>query len=129
VFDVGFWELTFLATLALLVLGPDKLPGVVTSVGRMLGRARSLARGLKMQMEREMNQATTGDFSRPSSGPGSDAYRREEAERKAAAEAASKDTADAAGEAGGARTAGKQEAPADETTAPSADEREPASRQ
>lgn len=58
-FDVGFWELTLIATLALLVLGPDKLPGVVNSVGRMLGRARSLARGLKVQIEREMNQAAT----------------------------------------------------------------------
>lgn len=58
-FDVGFWELTLIATLALLVLGPDKLPGVVNNVGRMLGRARSLARGLKMQIEREMNQAAT----------------------------------------------------------------------
>ena len=61
-FDVGFWELTFLATLALLVLGPDKLPGVVSGVGRMLGRARSLARGLKMQMEREFN-----DLNQPAS--------------------------------------------------------------
>jgi sec-independent protein translocase protein TatB len=59
VFDVGFWELTLIATLALLVLGPDKLPGVVNGVGRMLGRARSLARGLKMQIEREMNQTAT----------------------------------------------------------------------
>ncbi len=58
-FDVGFWELTLIATLALLVLGPDKLPGVVNGVGRMLGRARSLARGLKMQIEREMNQSAT----------------------------------------------------------------------
>lgn len=64
-FDVGFWELTFLATLALLVLGPDKLPGVVNSVGRMLGRARGLARSLKMQMEREMHQSTGGHFSTP----------------------------------------------------------------
>jgi sec-independent protein translocase protein TatB len=62
VFDVGFWELTFLATLALLVLGPDKLPGVVSGVGRMLGRARALARGLKMQMEREFN-----DLNQPAS--------------------------------------------------------------
>ena len=125
-FDVGFWELTFLATLALLVLGPDKLPGVVTSVGRMLGRARSLARGLKMQIEREMNQATTGDFSRPSSGPGSDAYRREAAERKAAAEEASTESADGTGEAGGTPTTSETEAPTSETTAPSADERESA---
>ena len=67
-FDVGFWELTFLATLALLVLGPDKLPGVVNSVGRMLGRARGLARSLKMQMEREMHQSTGGHFSTPGDG-------------------------------------------------------------
>ena len=60
-FDVGFWELTLLATLALLVLGPEKLPGLVSSVGRMMGRARSLARGLKMQIEREMNQANPLD--------------------------------------------------------------------
>ncbi len=61
-FDVGFWELTLLATLALLVLGPERLPAVVSSVGRMMGRARSLARGLKMQIEREMNQVNTAEF-------------------------------------------------------------------
>ena len=43
-------------TLALLVLGPDKLPGAVSSVGRWLGRARVLARGLKMQIERELDK-------------------------------------------------------------------------
>ena len=53
-FDVGFWELTFLMTLALLVLGPDKLPGLVTGVGRWLGRARAMARSLRLQIEREM---------------------------------------------------------------------------
>jgi sec-independent protein translocase protein TatB len=61
-FDVGFWELTLLATIALLVLGPERLPAVVTSIGRMMGRARSLARGLKMQIEREMNQINTTDI-------------------------------------------------------------------
>lgn len=53
-FDVGFWELTFLMTLALLVLGPEKLPGLVTGVGRWLGRARAMARSLRLQIEREM---------------------------------------------------------------------------
>jgi sec-independent protein translocase protein TatB len=56
VFDVGFWELLFVLTLALLVLGPDKLPGAVSNVGRWLGRARVLARGLKMQIERELDK-------------------------------------------------------------------------
>jgi sec-independent protein translocase protein TatB len=53
-FDVGFWELTFLMTLALVVLGPDKLPGLVTGVGRWLGRARAMARSLRVQIEREL---------------------------------------------------------------------------
>ncbi len=53
-FDVGFWELTFIMTLALLVLGPDKLPGLVRSLGRWMGRARSVARNLRIQIEREV---------------------------------------------------------------------------
>jgi len=56
VFDVGFWELLFVLTLALLVLGPDKLPGVVSTAGRWLGRARVLARGLRTQIERELDK-------------------------------------------------------------------------
>ncbi|MGI9263540.1 MAG: Sec-independent protein translocase protein TatB [Gammaproteobacteria bacterium] len=55
-FDVGFWELLFILTLALLVLGPDKLPGVVSTAGRWLGRARVLARGLRTQIERELDK-------------------------------------------------------------------------
>jgi sec-independent protein translocase protein TatB len=54
VFDVGFWELLFIFTLALIVLGPDKLPAVVSTLGRWTGRARALARGLRVQIEREM---------------------------------------------------------------------------
>jgi sec-independent protein translocase protein TatB len=56
VFDVGFWELLFVLTLGLLVLGPDKLPGVVSTAGRWLGRARVLARGLRTQIERELDK-------------------------------------------------------------------------
>jgi sec-independent protein translocase protein TatB len=59
VFDVGFWELLFIFTLALLILGPDKLPGVVSTVGRWTGRARALARGLRLQIEREMAEDQT----------------------------------------------------------------------
>ena len=58
-FDVGFWELLFIFTLALLVLGPDKLPGVVSTVGRWTGRAKTLARGLRLQIEREMAEDQT----------------------------------------------------------------------
>jgi len=78
VFDVGFWELLFVLTLALLVLGPDKLPGAVSSVGRWLGRARVLARGLKMQIERELDKpvasasSTSENSAAPGTGKGAD---------------------------------------------------------
>ena len=31
-FDIGFWELTVISLLALIVVGPERLPGVIRSV-------------------------------------------------------------------------------------------------
>ena len=53
-FDVGFWELLIIALLALLVLGPEKLPGIVKTAGNWAGRAKFMARSLRMQVEQEM---------------------------------------------------------------------------
>ena len=53
-FDVGFWELLFIMVLALLVLGPKRLPGVVNKVGGWAGKARYMARSLRVQIEREL---------------------------------------------------------------------------
>ena len=41
-FEVGFSELLLIMALALLVLGPQKLPKVVAEVGRWMGRARRI---------------------------------------------------------------------------------------
>jgi len=54
VFDVGFWELLIIALLALMVLGPEKLPGIVKTAGNWAGRAKFMARSLRMQVEQEM---------------------------------------------------------------------------
>lgn len=53
-FEVGFTEIVLILGLALLVLGPEKLPGLVNKVGRWTGRARSMARQLRMQLEHEV---------------------------------------------------------------------------
>jgi Tat protein translocase TatB subunit len=53
-FEVGFTEIVLILGLALLVLGPEKLPGLVSKVGRWTGRARSMARQLRMQLEHEV---------------------------------------------------------------------------
>lgn len=53
-FEVGFSEIILILGLALLVLGPEKLPGLAAKVGRWTGRARAMARQLRTQLEQEV---------------------------------------------------------------------------
>ena len=53
-FEVGFTEIILIVGLALLVLGPEKLPGLAEKVGRWTGRARAMARQLRTQLEHEV---------------------------------------------------------------------------
>ena len=53
-FDIGFWELSLLMLLALLIVGPERLPGMVSTIGNWAGRAKFMARSLRMQVEREL---------------------------------------------------------------------------
>ncbi len=54
-FDIGFSEVLVIFVLALIVLGPEKLPRVASQVGRWLGRARAMARQFREQLEEEVN--------------------------------------------------------------------------
>ena len=54
-FDIGFWELLAVLTLGLLVLGPERLSQVVRTAGRWFGRARSMARNMQYELEREVS--------------------------------------------------------------------------
>lgn len=53
-FEVGFTEIVLILGLALLVLGPEKLPALAEKVGRWTGRARAMARQLRTQLEHEV---------------------------------------------------------------------------
>lgn len=55
-FDIGFWELTTIAVIALLVIGPDKLPGVARTAGKWVGRARRFVNDVKTDIDRELKQ-------------------------------------------------------------------------
>ena len=48
-------ELAIIFSVALVVLGPKKLPGLVQQVGRWVGRARHMARQFRDQLEQEVN--------------------------------------------------------------------------
>jgi sec-independent protein translocase protein TatB len=52
-FEVGFSEMVVIFALALVVLGPQRLPGLVAQVGRWAGRARAMARQFREQLETE----------------------------------------------------------------------------
>jgi sec-independent protein translocase protein TatB len=52
-FEVGFTEILLIFGIALLVLGPEKLPKLAADVGRWAGRARAMARQLRTQLEQE----------------------------------------------------------------------------
>jgi sec-independent protein translocase protein TatB len=54
-FDIGFSEVLVIFVLALVVLGPEKLPRVAAQVGRWIGRARGMARQFREQLEEEVN--------------------------------------------------------------------------
>lgn len=55
-FDIGFWELTMIAVIALLVIGPDKLPDVARTAGKWVGRARRFVSDVKTDIDRELKQ-------------------------------------------------------------------------
>ena len=54
-FDVGFSEILLTSAIALIVLGPERLPKVARQVGNWMGRARAMARQLSEQLEREVS--------------------------------------------------------------------------
>lgn len=52
-FDISFGELALCFIVALIVLGPEKLPKVARTVGRWAGQARGYMRNLSVELERE----------------------------------------------------------------------------
>jgi len=53
-FEVGFTEIVLIFAIALLVLGPARLPKLAADLGRWAGRARAMARQLRTQLEQEV---------------------------------------------------------------------------
>ena len=61
-FDVGFTELFLLALIGLVVLGPERLPGVARTVGGFVRKARSSWISLRNTIQSELDEA---DISAP----------------------------------------------------------------
>ncbi|WP_018982568.1 Sec-independent protein translocase protein TatB [Salinimonas chungwhensis] len=53
-FDIGFWELLVIGVLALLVLGPERLPGAIRSTLNTVRSVRNAASGFKQEVEHQL---------------------------------------------------------------------------
>jgi len=54
---VGSGEILLIMVIALVVLGPEKLPKLAADIGRWMGRARAMARQLRSQLDQEIQVA------------------------------------------------------------------------
>jgi len=54
VFDIGVTKIAIIGGIALLVIGPEKLPGLAKTIGTLLGRARRYVADVKSEVSRSM---------------------------------------------------------------------------
>ena len=52
--DIGVTKLAIIGGIALIVIGPEKLPGLAKTIGTLLGRARRYVADVKAEVSRSM---------------------------------------------------------------------------
>jgi len=55
-FDIGFFELCIIGVVALLVLGPERLPRAARTAGMWVGRAKRMVSQVKRDIDNEIRQ-------------------------------------------------------------------------
>jgi len=53
-FDIGFWEISLIGVIALLVIGPERLPAVARTVGLWIGKMQRFVSNVKDDVNREL---------------------------------------------------------------------------
>ncbi len=67
-FDIGFWEILIMGIVALVVLGPERLPAAARTLGLYVGKAQRFLSGVKSDFNQELQngdlQSLIGDQKR-----------------------------------------------------------------
>jgi sec-independent protein translocase protein TatB len=53
-FDIGFWELLLIGLLALIILGPERLPVAIRTVRNWIANARRISDNVKSELTEEL---------------------------------------------------------------------------
>jgi sec-independent protein translocase protein TatB len=53
-FDIGIWELSLILIVALLVVGPERLPALARKAGSYYSKARRMVSSVRDEVEREL---------------------------------------------------------------------------
>lgn len=64
-FDIGLWEVIVIGIIGLLVIGPDKLPGVASTLGRWVGRTRAYIQTVKNDIDSELRAQELHEMMQP----------------------------------------------------------------
>tara|TARA_B100001109_G_C18772227_1_gene431322 strand:- start:382 stop:630 length:249 start_codon:yes stop_codon:yes gene_type:complete len=52
-FDFGFWELTLILVISLIILGPERLPAFASQFGMFIKKIKDFANNVKTSIENE----------------------------------------------------------------------------
>ena len=61
-FDIGFLEIVIIAAIALVILGPERLPRAARTAGLWVGRARRMVADVKSDIDREIRESELADM-------------------------------------------------------------------
>jgi sec-independent protein translocase protein TatB len=54
-FDIGFWEMLIIGVMALLILGPERLPGAIRSTISTIRSIKDVANGFKQEVSSQLD--------------------------------------------------------------------------
>lgn len=61
-FDVGFWEIALIGLITLLVVGPERLPGLAQKAGQYMNKVRSFLADTQSKVESELHSDEIKNF-------------------------------------------------------------------